>query len=74
MVVLTAGSEIILQEYLTGIFAVIAYIIGHWIANPGFLVACLHLSPEELKSFHSPHMKNWYTSVEFLWHSLGCGL
>jgi threonine/homoserine/homoserine lactone efflux protein len=36
---LTAGSAIILQEYLTGISAVIAFIIGHWIADLGFLVA-----------------------------------
>lgn len=36
---LTAGSAIILQEYLAGIFAVIAFIVGHWIADLGFLVA-----------------------------------
>ncbi|WP_367279163.1 LysE family transporter [Methanosarcina sp.] len=36
---LTAGSAILLQEYLTGIFAVIAFIIGHWAADLGFLVA-----------------------------------
>jgi threonine/homoserine/homoserine lactone efflux protein len=36
---LTAGSAIILQEYLFGIFAVLAFILGHWIADLGFLVA-----------------------------------
>lgn len=36
---LTAGSAIILQEYMAGIFAVITFIIGHWIADLGFLVA-----------------------------------
>lgn len=36
---LTAGSAIILQEYVAGIFAVITFIIGHWIADLGFLVA-----------------------------------
>ena len=36
---LAAGAAIILQEYLIGIFAVVAFIIGHWIADLGFLVA-----------------------------------
>jgi len=36
---LTAGSAIVLQEYLIGIFAVAAFILGHWIADLGFLVA-----------------------------------
>ncbi|WP_319508025.1 LysE family transporter [uncultured Methanolobus sp.] len=36
---LTAGSAIILQEYLLGISAVIVFILGHWIADLGFLVA-----------------------------------
>jgi len=36
---LTAGSSIILQEYMTGVLALIAFIIGHWIADLGFLVA-----------------------------------
>lgn len=36
---LTAGSAIILQEYLTGILGVIAFILGHWVADLGFLVA-----------------------------------
>lgn len=36
---LTAGSAILLQEYLAGIFAVTAFIVGHWIADLGFLVA-----------------------------------
>lgn len=36
---LTAGSALLLQEYLVGILAVIAFIIGHWIADLGFLVA-----------------------------------
>lgn len=36
---LTAGSAIILQEYLTGILSVIAFVVGHWIADLGFLVA-----------------------------------
>jgi threonine/homoserine/homoserine lactone efflux protein len=36
---LTAGSAILLQEYLISIFAVTAFIVGHWIADLGFLVA-----------------------------------
>jgi threonine/homoserine/homoserine lactone efflux protein len=36
---LTAGSSMVLQEYLIGIFAVIAFIFGHWIADLAFLVA-----------------------------------
>jgi threonine/homoserine/homoserine lactone efflux protein len=36
---LTAGSIILFQEYLTGIFAVVSFILGHWIADLGFLVA-----------------------------------
>ncbi|WMW22604.1 LysE family transporter [Methanolobus mangrovi] len=36
---LTAGSAIILQEYLLGISAVIVFILGHWLADLGFLVA-----------------------------------
>ncbi len=36
---LTAGSAIILQEYLLGIFAVLAFILGHWMADLGILVA-----------------------------------
>jgi threonine/homoserine/homoserine lactone efflux protein len=36
---LTAGSVILFQEYVTGIFAVVSFIIGHWIADLGFLVA-----------------------------------
>lgn len=36
---LTAGSAIILQEYLIGAIAIIAFVIGHWIADLGFLVA-----------------------------------
>lgn len=36
---LTAGSAIVLQQYLAGIFAVIAFIAGHWMADLGFLVA-----------------------------------
>lgn len=36
---LTAGSSIVLQEYMVGILAVIAFIVGHWIADLGFLVA-----------------------------------
>lgn len=36
---LTAGSAILLQEYLIGIMAVIAFILGHWIADLGFLIA-----------------------------------
>jgi threonine/homoserine/homoserine lactone efflux protein len=35
---LTAGSAILLQEYLTGVLAVIAFIFGHWIADFGFLL------------------------------------
>ncbi|MPN12867.1 hypothetical protein SDC9_160187 [bioreactor metagenome] len=36
---LTAGSAILLEEYLTGILAVIAFVIGHWIADFGFLLS-----------------------------------
>jgi threonine/homoserine/homoserine lactone efflux protein len=36
---LTAGSSLVLQEYMTGVLALIAFIIGHWIADLGFLVA-----------------------------------
>ncbi|MEZ5333895.1 MAG: LysE family transporter [Methanolobus sp.] len=36
---LTAGSAIIMQEYILGIFAVITFILGHWTADLGFLVA-----------------------------------
>ncbi|MFA0822544.1 MAG: LysE family translocator [Methanomethylovorans sp.] len=36
---LTAGSALILQEYMTGIMAVSAFIVGHWIADAGILVA-----------------------------------
>lgn len=36
---LTAGSVILFQEYLIGIFAIISFIVGHWIADLGFLVA-----------------------------------
>ncbi|WP_406661648.1 LysE family transporter [Methanolobus sp. ZRKC3] len=36
---LTAGSSILLQAYLVGIFAVLAFAIGHWIADLGVLVA-----------------------------------
>jgi threonine/homoserine/homoserine lactone efflux protein len=36
---LTAGSAIVLQQYLAGIFAVIAFVAGHWLADLGFLVA-----------------------------------
>jgi len=36
---LTAGSVILFQEYLTGIFAVVSFIFGHWMADLGFLVA-----------------------------------
>lgn len=36
---LTAGSAIVFQEYLIGIYAVAAFILGHWIADLGFLVA-----------------------------------
>jgi len=35
---LTAGSAIILQEYLFGILAIVAFIIGHWLADFSFLL------------------------------------
>ena len=35
---LTAGSVILLKKYTIGIFAVLAFIIGHWIADIGYLV------------------------------------
>ncbi|WP_369694345.1 LysE family transporter [Methanosarcina sp. KYL-1] len=36
---LTAGSAIVLQEYLAGILAVAAFVAGHWTADLGVLVA-----------------------------------
>lgn len=36
---LTAGSSLVLQEYMTGVLALIAFIVGHWTADLGFLVA-----------------------------------
>jgi threonine/homoserine/homoserine lactone efflux protein len=36
---LTAGTAIIMQQYLAGVLAVIAFIIGHWLADLGFLVS-----------------------------------
>jgi len=36
---LTAGAAIIMQQYLAGALAVIAFIIGHWLADLGFLVS-----------------------------------
>jgi len=36
---LAAGTAIILHEYMISIFAVVAFIVGHWIADLGFLVA-----------------------------------
>ncbi|MDW7733155.1 MAG: LysE family transporter [Methanolobus sp.] len=36
---LTAGSAIIMQEYLAGVLAVLAFIVGHWLADLGFLVS-----------------------------------
>lgn len=36
---LTAGSAIILQEYLIGMVAIIAFLIGHWVADLGVLLA-----------------------------------
>lgn len=36
---LTAGSSLILQEYVTGILSLVAFIIGHWVADLGFLIA-----------------------------------
>lgn len=36
---LTAGSAIIMQQYLAGVLAVLAFIIGHWLADLGFLVS-----------------------------------
>jgi len=35
---LTAGSAIIIQQYMLGMLAVIAFVIGHWLADLGFLV------------------------------------
>jgi threonine/homoserine/homoserine lactone efflux protein len=35
----TAGSIIIFQEYTIGMLAIVSFIIGHWIADLGFLVA-----------------------------------
>ncbi|UGV41654.1 LysE family transporter [Methanococcoides orientis] len=35
---LTAGSAIILQEYLIGTIAIIAFVAGHWLADLSYLV------------------------------------
>ncbi|MCL7414332.1 MAG: LysE family translocator, partial [ANME-2 cluster archaeon] len=35
---LTAGSAIILQEYLIGTIAIIAFVAGHWTADLGYLL------------------------------------
>ncbi|WP_440953744.1 LysE family transporter [Methanococcoides sp. FTZ1] len=36
---LAAGTAILLHEYMISVFAVIAFIFGHWIADLGFIVA-----------------------------------
>ncbi len=36
---LTAGSSILLQAYLVGIFAVLSFVLGHWIADLAVLVS-----------------------------------
>lgn len=36
---LTAGSVILFHEYTISIYAIVSFIIGHWIADCGFLVA-----------------------------------
>ena len=64
---LTAGSAIILQEYLLGISAVIVFIVGHWIADLGFLVA-LSSSFSKGKKLFSPstHEKILYFCGVFM--------
>ncbi|WP_445475274.1 LysE family translocator [Methanococcoides methylutens] len=36
---LAAGTAIILHEYMISVFAVVVFIVGHWITDLGFLVA-----------------------------------
>jgi len=55
---LTAGSAIILQQYMLGIYAVIAFVIGHWIADLGFLVF-VSSSFSKGKDFLSTRTHKW---------------
>jgi threonine/homoserine/homoserine lactone efflux protein len=36
---LTAGSTIIMQQYMAGIIIIIAFVMGHWLADLGILVS-----------------------------------
>ncbi|WP_440951719.1 LysE family transporter [Methanococcoides sp. FTZ1] len=49
---LTAGSAIILQEYLVGTIAIVAFMAGHWIADFGYLLT-VSLSTAKGKDFIS---------------------
>jgi threonine/homoserine/homoserine lactone efflux protein len=52
---LAAGTAIILHEYMISVFAVVAFIVGHWLADLGFLVAVSSSSSKgkELISQHT---------------------
>ncbi|WP_406657507.1 LysE family transporter [Methanolobus sp. ZRKC2] len=64
---LTAGSAIILQEYFLGVFAVLAFILGHWIADLGFLVAVSSSSSRGKELFsQSTHEKVMYVCGAFM--------
>jgi threonine/homoserine/homoserine lactone efflux protein len=64
---LTAGSAIIMQQYLAGVLAVVAFIIGHWLADLGFLVS-ISSSFSKGKEFLSrrTHQRLLYTCGAFL--------
>jgi threonine/homoserine/homoserine lactone efflux protein len=64
---LTAGSAIVMQQYLAGVLAVVAFIIGHWLADLGFLVS-VSSSFSRGKEFlsRSTHQKLLYICGAFL--------
>jgi threonine/homoserine/homoserine lactone efflux protein len=64
---LTAGSAIIMQQYMAGVLAVVAFIIGHWLADLGFLVS-VSSSFSRGKEFlsRSTHQKLLYMCGAFL--------
>lgn len=55
---LTAGSAIIIQQYILGAFAVLAFVIGHWVADLGFLVF-VSSSFSKGKEFLSARTHKW---------------
>jgi len=64
---LTAGSLLLLHQYTIGIFAIIAFVIGHWLADLGFLVF-VSTSSSKGKNFMSTrtHKRLLYTCGSFL--------